>query len=99
RNDDFLHRPAQMLLGIAGIGESSRGLDYHLRAHRLPGQRSRVFLLKNLDGFLVDRDAVGSRADVVWKVAEDRIVLQQMRQGFGIREVVNRYELEIRVIQ
>ncbi len=32
RNDDFLHRAAQVLAGILGVGEPAGGFDHDLRA-------------------------------------------------------------------
>ena len=47
RDDDLLHRPAQVLLGQFGLGELAGGLDDHLRADRCPIQLGRIFLGEN----------------------------------------------------
>jgi len=99
RNDDLFHRATHVLLGIFCIGESSRGLDHNLRANGSPIQLRRVLLGKYADSLVVDLYAVPARSDVMGKIAQNRIVLKQVRESFRIGQIVNRYELQIRIIK
>src|SRR5580658_3129996 len=98
-DDDFLHAAAQMFPGIGGVGKPPRRFDDDLSSDRVPGQGSGIFLFKNLDGLAVDRNTVGAGGDLVRKVAEDRIVLEQVGQSLGIGEIVHRDEVEVLVGQ
>src|SRR5581483_11636476 len=73
--------------------------DYHLGADGVPGQRCRVFLLEDLDGLAVDRDAVASGGDLVGQVAQHGIVLEQMSQSLGFGQIVDRDELQVGILE
>ena len=99
RDDDFLHRPAQMLLGVVGIGEAAGRFDHDLRAHGFPRQRGRIFFFEYLDGLAVDRNAVGAGGNLVRQVAENRVVLQKMGQRFRIGQIVDRDEIQVWIFE
>ena len=99
RDDDLLHRSAHVLLGVVGIGEPSRRLNHHLRPHGVPGQSGRVFFFEYLDCLAVDRNAVGARGNLIGKIAQNRVVLQKMGQSFGIRQIVDRDEVQVRIFK
>src|SRR6266478_4705576 len=82
-----------------GVGKTPGRLDYDLRPHRFPGQLGGILLGENLDGLGIDRNAVGARGNLMRKVAKDRVVLEQVGQRFGIGEIVDSYELEIRIMK
>ncbi len=88
-----------MLLGVVGVGEVTGGFDHDLGADRLPGQLCRISFLEHLDDLVVDRDAVRAGGDLVRQIAQDGIVFQQVSQGFGIGEIVDRNEFDIAVIE
>ena len=94
RDDDFLHRSAQVLLGFVGIGKAARRLDHNLRAYRVPRQGGRIFLFEDFDGLAIDRDAVGASGYLIRQVAEHRVIFQQMGQRFRIRQIVDRDEIQ-----
>ena len=97
RDDDLLHRAAQMLPGFVGVGELSRGLNDDLRSDRIPGQGSGIFLFEDFDDLAVDGNAVGAGGDFMRQVAEDRVVLEQVGQRPGIGEIVHGDEVEVLV--
>ena len=68
-----------MFFGVVGVGEVAGGFDDDLSADGVPGQGSGIFFLENFNDFAVDRNTVGAGGDFVGQVAEDGIVLQQMR--------------------
>ena len=99
RNDDLLHRSAQMLLGQFGFGELSGGFDDHLRANRLPIQLGGIFLGENLDVLAIDGDGIVRSRKSDSEVTEDGVVLQQMGQSLGIGEIVDGDELQARIVE
>src|SRR6185437_9760135 len=64
-------------------------------AQVLPWQLCRVLHGEDLELILVDGDLVAARLDVGLQIAENRVVLEQMRQGRGIRQVVDRDEVDL----
>src|ERR1019366_2643164 len=60
-----------------------------LRAHISPGQLGGVALGPHFDLFAVDRDKVVARLDVVGKVAQNRVVLEQVSQRRRAGQVVD----------
>src|ERR1019366_7156696 len=71
--------------------------DDHLRSDRIPGQSRGIFLLEDFDDLAVDGNAVGAGGDCMRQVAEDRGVLEQVCQRFGIGEIVYGDEVEVLV--
>ncbi len=55
--------------------------------------------LKTLMDLVVDGDAVRAGGDLVRQIAQDGIVFQQMGQGLGVGEIVDRHEFDIAVIE
>jgi hypothetical protein len=88
-----------MFLGFVGIGKVARGFDHNLGSDRLPGKLARVSLLKNFKDLVADGDAVRAGGDLVWQIAQDGIVFQQVSQGFGVGKVVDRHEFDVAVIE
>src|SRR5579859_6307911 len=88
-----------MLTRALGLGESSGRLDHDLRADRLPVQVRRILFGKDLQLLVADVDRVIGGGDVLFEVAEHRVVLQEMCQGFGVSKVVDGYEFDFRMIE
>ena len=99
RDDDLLHRSPHVLLGVIGIGKAAGRLNHNLRAHRFPGQRSRVFLFEYLNGLAIHRNAVRTRGNLVRKVPQNRVILQKVGQRFRIRQIVDCYEVQVRILE
>ena len=97
-DDDFLHGRAQMLLGIRAPGEQAGGFNNDFRANRSPVELRRVLRAEYPEGFAVYRDAVFRVGHLMRQIAEHGIVFQQMRERFGVRDVVHRDELNILVV-
>src|SRR5579862_6843311 len=98
-DDHLLHRAAQVLFGVLGVGEAAGGFEHHLRSHRVPGQLGRILFREHAEAAPVYANAVGAGADVVAQVAQDGIVLEQVGQGFGVGQVVDRHKFDIAVIE
>ena len=86
-----------MALGLGGVGEDAGGLDDDVDAQVAPRQRGRSLLdLEGLDLLVADDDGVVAlEADVLGEPAQDRVELQQMRQGGVVGEVVDRDDLDV----
>ncbi len=81
-DDHFLDCPAKVLLGFVGVSETSGRFDHDLRADRFPRQRGRVFFFENLDGFAINRNAVGACGNFVGQVAKNGVVFQEDGRAF-----------------
>ena len=62
RDDDLLHRAAQVLGGILGIGEPAGGFDHDLRADRTPVELGGILHGEDLDLLAADGNGIGVRA-------------------------------------
>ena len=97
-NDHFLHRPAQVLSCFRALGEQACGFHHNLRPHAGPVEFRGVFHFEDLKALPFHADGVVRVGDGVGKVSKDRVVLQQVREGLGIRDVVHRHELDVLVV-
>ena len=86
-----------MGLGLFGVGEEAGGLDDDLGADGGPVELGGVALGEDFDLLAVDGDEVGSVGDLVLEIAEDGVVLEQVRQGGGGGEVVDGDEFDVGV--
>jgi hypothetical protein len=94
RDDHLLGSRRQMFGGTVAVGEFARALEHHVHAQVAPRQRGGVFGGEHLELVAVHDDAVGLALNRGGEVAEDRVVLQQMGQRRGIREVVDRHKID-----
>ncbi len=89
----------EMDLGLFGVGEEAGGFDDDFGADGGPIEVGRVTLGEDLNGFAVDGDGVGARGDLVFEVAEDGVELEQVGEGGGRGQIVDRDDFEIRVAE
>ena len=68
-DDDLLHGPAEMLLGVNALGEEAGGLDDDLSADRGPINFAGILHLENLEALPFHRDGVIGVGDAVRQVA------------------------------
>ena len=64
-----------------------------------PGELFGLFDGRHLDRLAVDDQGVPLRLDSAGKAPVDRVVLQQVRQGFGVGDVVDADELDLGLIR
>ncbi len=88
-----------MLFRVGALGEESGGLHYDFCAYRGPIQLRGILHLEYLEALPFHRDAVVGMGDVMGKIAQHGIVLQQMRERFSVRNVVHGDELDILVVE
>ena len=98
-DDDPLGAGCEVLAGVGPLREQPRGLDDHVHAEVGPGQRAGITLRQHVERAPADLQPVAFHGDRFGKVAEDRIVLQQVGQRVGARDVVDRRELDIAVAE
>ena len=98
-DDDFLGAGAHMLGRVVPIGEQAGRLEHHVDAERFPGQLRRIAHRQHLELVAVDRNRVALCLDAGVEVAQNRVVLQQMREGRGVGQVVDRHEIDVLVAE
>jgi hypothetical protein len=97
RDDDLLRARGDVLRRGVAVGEQSRRLEDDVDAQRFPRKLGRILDGQHLELVLVHRDAVPLRGDVRVEVAEYRVVLQQMGQRVGVRQVIDRHDIDAAV--
>jgi len=98
RGDDDLLGPAgvDVLARVVGLGEEAGGLDDDVDAQVTPGEVARVALGQHLEGGATDLDPVADGGDLLGELAQDAVVLQQVRERLGSGQVVDRHDLDVR---
>ena len=82
-DDDFFHRPAQMLLCVFGLGEPAGRFNDDLRAHDLPRNRSRIFFLEYLELLAIHGDGVGFGRDSCLRLPRMESYFSKWARVFG----------------
>ena len=96
-DDDFLRTGLDVLGCRVAVREEPRRLEHDVDAEVLPRELRRVAERQDLELVALDRDAVAARLDCRVQVPQDRVVLEQMRQRRGVRQVVDRDEVDVLV--
>ena len=99
RNDDFLHRAAQVLHGFFRVGEKPGGLHHDFRAQGSPVDLRRIFGGENFDLLAAYRDRIGIRGNRFGERSEHGIVLQKVRQSLSVGDIVDRHEFHVVPVQ
>ena len=88
---------AEVRLGLVGIGEEAGGFDDDLCADGGPVELGGVALGEDLELLAVDGDEVGAVGDLVLEVAQDGVVLEQVRERGRRGDVVDGDDFELGV--
>ena len=88
-----------MGFGFGRVGEEAGGFDDNLSADGGPVEVGGVALGEDLDFFAVDGDRVSIGGDVVFEVAEDGVVLEEVGEGCGGGEVIDGDEVDVGVCE
>ena len=72
-------------LGLLAVGEKAGGLHKDINTQVAPGQVGGVTLREHLDVLAVDGDAILVVGDLAVEPTEDRVVLEQVGQGWRPR--------------
>ena len=95
RNDDFLHRALNVLLGIVRVGELAGRFDDYLRSERTPVDRRGILGREHLDLLAVHGNEILTSLHVVGQRAQHGVVLEQVRQRLGVGQIVSCHDLDI----
>ena len=95
----FFTVPANVFARVGALGKKAGGFDNDLCAHRSPIEFGGILHAENFEGFAVYGNRIVRVRDLVRKIAENRIVFQQVRQRLGIRDVVDGHNLDGRVAE
>jgi hypothetical protein len=93
-DDDLLGAAVEVRAGLGGVGEEAGRLDHDVGADLAPRQARRVLLGERAEALTAHGDLVGGVRDVA-EPAEDRVVLEQVRQGGVVGEVVRPDDLDV----
>src|SRR5207247_4813893 len=81
------------------IREPPGGLDHQVHAKVFPGQFLRVFLGENLDRLAVHDEVVIVSFDGCFQGPVNRVILQEIGQRLGVREVIDREKIQLGIAQ
>ena len=95
-DDHLLRAGGEVLRGVVALGEEAGGLDHHVGAHVAPRQCRRIALREHLQLVAVDDQAVVGEVDLALERAEDRVVLEQMRERLRVGDVVHTDPVDVR---
>ena len=94
-DQDLLGARRQVLGGIVALGEDARAFQRDLDAQIPPGKLGRVADLDDLDLVAVDDHHALAGFDGAGETAVDAVVLQQVRVGVVVGQIVDRDDLDI----
>jgi hypothetical protein len=98
RGDDHLLRAGfEVLGGVVALGEEAGRLDDDVGADVGPRERRRVALGEHADLAAVDRERAVADLDGPRERPVHRVVLQEVAERLGVRDVVDRDDLDVRV--
>ena len=92
----FLTGPRRCFFASSALVKLSGGLDYDLGTYGFPIDFGGIFFGKYLELSIVEFDAVASGRDLVVKVAEYGVILQQVRESLCVGEIVDGDEFNVR---
>jgi len=95
RDDHLLGAGLQVLRSGGGVAKDAGGLDDHVDAEVTPGQRRRILERTDPDLASVHEERLALGGHFRTERAVDGIVLEQVAQGFGVRQVVDADHLDI----
>ena len=81
---------ADVQFGLVAAGEKSGRFQDHVDAQVFPRQISRVAFLEDLNLVTAHDDVLVVVADFAVEFSVDRVPFQEMREGFGVGEIVDR---------
>src|SRR5262249_45184721 len=91
-------RAGKVVLGIGTFGEESGGFDNYVRADGSPVDLAGILDLEYFDRLAINRNGVFGMGDLVVQIAEDGVVFEKVREGFGICDVVDGDKLNVLVV-
>ena len=87
-----------MFGSVLPFSEESGGFDDYGYAQVFPGKIARVPFRKDFNLCAIDDDRILCGLHIGLEYPENRVVFQQMSQGFGICDVIDRKDFDIRIL-
>ena len=94
-DDDLRGAGVEVGRGPVAVGEEAGRLDHDVDAEVAPRQLLRIALGEKLELLAADGDLAVADLDVLLELAQDRVVLEQVRHRFGVPEVIRRDHIEV----
>ncbi len=98
-DQDLLRATRDVLLGVIRLREAAGGLDDDVDAEVAPGQVRGVALGEHGDALAANRDRVTVVRDLFAQLSADGVVLEEVREGLVVGEIVHRHDLEVRTLR
>src|SRR6266853_2152069 len=95
----FFYGRAKMLLRVNAFGEKASGFDHDIGPDGRPIDFRWILGLENLETPPFHGDGLIGMRHVVGQIAEDGVVFQEVRESFGVGDVVDGHELNILVVE
>ncbi len=92
---DLLGAGLEVLGGGGALGEAPGGLDHDVGAELAPGELGGVGLGGHAQALAVDHEGILFDLDAARVDAVHGVVTEQVAQGLGVGEVVDRHELDV----
>src|SRR6185295_10653663 len=99
RDDHLLGAGREMLGGRIAVREQPRRLEHDVDAEILPRQLGRIPLRQHLELVAVHRNSVRRGGHGRVDVAEHRVVLEQMGERRGVRQIVDVDEIDVLIAE
>jgi hypothetical protein len=96
-DDDPLGPCLEVLRRASAVGETAGRLDHDLCAEAVPGERRGIALGRDRDLHAVHHDGGIPGLHLTRVLAVHRVVLEQVRQGLRVRQVVDSHDLDLAV--
>jgi hypothetical protein len=77
------------------VREEAGRFDHDINAKRRPINLTGIPLFEYFDRLAIDADAVFGRLYVGFQVAQNRVILQKVRESLRIRNVVHGYKFKV----
>jgi len=96
--DHLVGASSEVFGGLFLAGKDAGGFHHDFHAEVFPGQDFRVFFGKDADFAAVDDDAVVGVGNFAVEDLVDAVILKEVGQGLGVREVVDGHHVDIRMV-
>ncbi len=96
---DLARAGAQMQRRLVARGEQAGRFDHDVDLEFLPRQLGRIALREHAEGVAVEHDLIALGLDLMLERAVHRVMLEQMREGLGVGDVVDRDDLDLFLVQ
>jgi hypothetical protein len=97
-DDDLARAGLDVLRRVGLLPEKAGGLDHDLAAELAPGKIGGIAFRQDAHLARADTKAAGGAFHRLRKLAVHRVILEQVRQGLGVGDVIDSDELELAIV-